>query len=756
MLGGMAQPSPHSELLRRAKLSARGAAPDLLRFSSLRIAFLIGVVLAIVRLHGCAYLDQIDLRARDYRLVQRGVQPASPDVVIVAIDDASLEQFGRWPWSRARVAELIDRLAAAEPAVIGFDVVQSESTANRDLDGIRQRFAALDEAVWQELRGFLDPGGADEARLAEAVRGSGRTVLGYFFEFDRQTDEGPAARLPSYNLVQGSRGRGGENRVPLARGIKANLPELTEAARSVGYFNFVPDVDGAYRRAPLAIRFTEQLALPLSLAMLQVYRPQSPLALRFAEFGVETIRFGPDAIPVAEDGEMLINYRGPQKTFRHIAAADVLQGRVGPEELRGKLVLVGVTATAVADIRVTPFDGTFPGVEIHANVLDNILRRDFIMRPGWTRPAEAVLVLLIALLLGALLHYTRGVVAALIATGLLGIYLVLSQWAFVAAGLLLSVLYPGLAVTLAYPAIALHQYVAEEREKRKIREAFGLYLSPSLARLVSERPEMLALGGDKRELTVLFSDIRGFTSLSEQLEPEVLVELLNTFLGEMTDIILGREGMLDKYIGDAIMAVWGAPLPQSDHAARSCRAALAMTSRLTLLNQYWEPRGWPALEIGVGLNTGAMVVGNMGSVRRLSYTVIGDNVNLGSRLEGLNKLYGTRIIASEATIAAAGEVVVARELDRVRVKGRRLPVKIFEILAPAEEHAAWAPVIDRFAAGLAAYRNRQWTEAVAAFESVLALRQDDGPARLYLRRCGDMMATPPDAQWDGVTIMDTK
>lgn len=726
------------------------------RLSSFRIGLVIGGLLAFVRLHGCDYLDHADLRARDYRLVQRGVQDGSSDILIVAVDDVSLEEFGRWPWSRALIAQLIERLVEADAAVIGFDIVQSESAANRDIEKLRERLAGVDEQAWKEIRRVLDQGVADEEWLAQVVRASGRTVLGYFFDFERPAAGDQVPQLPTYNIVQHSRSLTGEERVPTARVMKGNLPELTAAARGVGYFNFVPDPDGAYRRVPLTIRFADQMILPLSLAMLQVYRPQVPLAIRFADFGVESVRFGAEFIPVAEDGQMLINYRGPRKSFHHVSAADVLNRRVQADVLRGKMVLVGVTATAVADIRVTPFDGTFPGVEIHANVLDNIVRHDFIMRPEWTRPAEAVLALLMALLLGVLLHYTHGVVAALVATILLVTYLVLSQWAFVTSGLLLSIVYPGLAVTLTYPAIALQQYVIVERKKRKTQEAFERYLNPSMARLVSEHPEMLALGGDKRELTVLFSDVRGFTTISEQLEPEVLVELLNTFLGEMTDIVLGCEGMVDKYIGDAIMAVWGAPLAQPDHAARACRAALMMVHRLTILNQQWQQRGWPVLEIGVGLNTGPMVVGNMGSVRNLSYTVIGDNVNLGSRIEGLNKMYGSRIIASEATILAAGDAVVARELDLVRVKGRRLPVRIFEIVAPAAESAVWAQANERFAAGIAAYRQRRWDEAMTVFRAVLALRPDDGPAALYTERCRTMQASPPGAEWDGVTVMDVK
>ncbi|MFI5397002.1 MAG: CHASE2 domain-containing protein [Candidatus Binatia bacterium] len=726
------------------------------RLSSFRIAVLLGIMLSLLRFHGCRYLDLIDLRARDYRLLHRGAQQGSSDIVIVAVDDASLEQFGRWPWSRARVAELIDRLTEADVAVIGFDIIQSERAADADLDTLRDRLVGIDDHTWEVLRRALNQGAVDEERLAQAVRASGRTVLGYFFDFEERVANDDSVRLPTYNIVQNSRSHDGEIRVPLAQRLKSNLPELTAAARAVGYFNFFPDDDGTHRRAPLVIRFKDQMALPLSLAMLQVYRPQVPLVIRFADFGVESVHFGSESIPVAEDGQMFINYRGPRNTFRYVSAADVLTRHVESDLLRGKMVLVGVTATAVADVRVTPFDPSLPGVEIHANVLDNILRRDFLTRPEWSVLAEIGVILSLALFLGGILHSARGVSGAVITVALLAAYLVLSQRVFLSYGLPLSLAYPFLAIGLTHAVVSLQHYVVEEREKRKIRDAFGLYLSPSLARLVSEQPEMLALGGDKRELTVMFADIRDFTTIAEGLEPEVLVDLLNAFLGEMTEVIFAHDGMLDKYVGDAIMAVWGAPLPQADHAARACRAALEMVGRLHILNQQWNQRGWPALKIGVGLNTGSMVVGNMGSARRLSYTVIGDNVNLGSRLEGLNKMYGSHIIASEATILAVANTVVARELDLVRVKGRRLPVRIFEIVGPGDERAAWAPMLERFATGIAAYRQRRWDDAIAAFRSVLEIQADDGAAQLYLKRCRDMLVSPPDLQWDGVTAIDMK
>jgi adenylate cyclase len=330
------------------------------------------------------------------------------------------------------------------------------------------------------------------------------------------------------------------------------------------------------------------------------------------------------------------------------------------------------------------------------------------------------------------------------------------MWLFLGAGLVLTVLYPALAIGLTYSGITVHHYATEERLRRRTRRALELYLSPSLAALVSERPENLKLGGEKREYTVLFSDVRDFTTISEQLEAETLVELLNAYLGAMTDVIFEHNGMLDKYIGDGIMAVWGAPLPQADHAAQACRAAFQMMRRMRELEPEWRSRGWPEIAVRIGLNTGLMIFGNMGSAEHMSLTVVGDNVNLGSRLEGLNKLYGTSIIASESTVEAASGAAVVRELDFVRVKGRLQPVRIFELLAPAGTGEAHTRLVELSSIGLRAYRERRWDEALAAFEAVLAMRPNDGPARLFVERCTMLKSTPPPADWDAVTNMDEK
>jgi adenylate cyclase len=727
------------------------------RLTPLRIALVLGLILAGLRFSGCRYLELVDVRAVDYRLLQRGVQSASDAVVVVGVDDESLDELGRWPWSRTVVARLVDRLVAADVAVIGFDIVQSERTADIDMTRLPEQLEGVDEEAWATVKSALGRGSLDEARLAEAIRRSGRTVAGFFFDFSRGEGAEPDQQLSSYNIVQHSAGGNGERRVRHASFATVNLPEINAAARETGYFNFFPDdLDGYYRRVPLIIRYGEQMALPLSLAMLRVYRPEQPLAIRFADFGVEFVRVGAVSVPVAEDGQMLINYRGPGKTFRHVSAADVLAGRVAPESLRGKLALVGVTATAVADVRATPFDGVLPGVEIHANVLDNILREDFVHQPKWIVLVEIGVILASVVILGIILQYARGVLGAVVAVTLLGGYLGASQWLFVAQGMPLSLVYPILAVSLTYTAIGVQHYVTVERERRKTRKTLELYLSPSLARMVSEHPDRLKLGGEKSERTVLFSDIRGFTTISERLDAEALVELLNAFLGEMTEVIFTHDGMLDKYIGDAIMAVWGAPLPQGDHAARAVRAALGMVERLRSLEPTWRERGWPSIHIGIGLNSGPMVFGNMGSAQHMSLTVIGDEVNLGSRLEGLCKYYGSGIILSEATVREAGDAAVARELDLVRVKGKLQPVRIFDLLGPGDERERWTLLLERFNAGINFYRQRQWEDALQTFQSILEIQPKDGPAALYVERCRSMLETPPDPDWDGVTVMEAK
>jgi adenylate cyclase len=707
-----------------------------------------------LRLFGCGTIEVAELRALDYRMRLRGRGEPAADVAIVAVDDRSIATHGRWPWPRALQAKLIERIAAAGAAVIGVDIVQSEAELACRLPAEAEE--SLDPSCREALRQAIDAGG--ETRLAEAIRASGITVLGYYFDFDPSRSGENAAPLSegAYKIVRHS-SEGGAAWIRRATAVTRNLPQYGAAARTLGYFNFFPDSDGLYRRVPLAIRFGDQIATPLSLAMLALHRPDQNLAISTGAAGVDSVRFGSTQIPVSADGQMLINYRGPRRTFPHIAAVDLLAGTVPDDSLRDKLVVLGVTAVAVGDVRATPLDPTYPGVEIHANVLDNVLRGDFVFQAARREfsamaLAEVAVIFGLALLLGLALWRARGWRGALAAALLLGGFLAGSQWLFTETGAALRIVYPSLALGLAYVAISVQHYVGQERETRATRRMLDLYLSPSVAKELSARPDMLRLGGEKSDRTVLFSDVREFTGISERLDPEELVELLNLYLGEMTDIVFHHEGMLDKYIGDGVMAVWGAPIPQEDHAARACHAALAMMERLERINATGATRRWPSMEIRIGINSGPMVFGNMGSSRHLSLTVMGDNVNLGARLEGTNKYYGSHILASEATVQATHGEFVARELDLVRVKGKSQFVRIYEILAPAADAATWQPILSEFAAGLAAYRAREWQEAVDRFEAVLRQRPSDGPAKLFLRRSHHALREPPADNWEAVTV----
>ncbi len=722
------------------------------RLTPLGLAVAIGVMVSALRIGGCRPLDVLDLRALDARLQQRGIESTAPEVVIVAVDDESVAAVGRWPWSRPLMARLLDTISAAHPAVIGLDLVQSEATTACTLDGLDGR---LDPSCRAAVQDAVHAAQGDDPQFATAVRNSQRTVLGYFFDFDGRGPPAQPTTESAYALIQRTSTSHTES-VPHATALTQNLPEIAAAARGLGYFNFFPDADGLYRHAPLAIRFGDRFVLPLSLSMLHIYWPDRPLAIRFGPFGVDSVRIGAIAVPVDGDGQMLVNYRGPGRTVPHVSAADVLAGRVPPEKFRDKLVLIGVTAVAVGDVRAAPFDAVYPGVEIHATVLDNILRQDFIYRPMWLGSAriglaDVAVIFALVLLLELALYPLRGSAGALVALGALVAYVAASQTLFTHTGAVLSIAYPALAIVLTYITVSVRHYVVVDREKRHTRRVLDLYLNPALAHYVSEHPETLKLGGEKSERTVLFSDIKNFTPMSEKLSPEDLVELLNLYLGEMTDLVFALDGMLDKYIVDGVMAVWGAPIPQTDHAARACRTALSMIDRLEPINATCAERGWPPLKIRIGLNSGPMVFGNMGSSGHLSLTVMGDNVNLGARLEGINKLYGTAIIASEATVAHARDVIVVRELDLVRVKGKAQTVRIFEVLGHAATAAQWSALIAHFDAGLAAYRARAWETAATAFERAAQIRPNDGPSDLYLRRCRDHQKKEPPSDWEPVT-----
>jgi adenylate cyclase len=450
-------------------------------------------------------------------------------------------------------------------------------------------------------------------------------------------------------------------------------------------------------------------------------------------------------------GKVLLSFRGPAGTIPHVSVADILAGAVAPDQLRDKIVLVGVTATGVFDLRVTPLKGVYPGAEVQATALDNILHNRFIVRPGWADLADQIAIVLLGALTALLVSRLGAVSGLLGAIALASGHVAFAGWLFAAKSLWIGVTYPVLALATTYTSLTVHAFLAEQRERRKVASTFGQYVSPVVIEQMLADPDKLKIGGEEQILTVLFSDLSGFTTTAEQLRPAQTIELLSEYYARMTERIYACEGMLKEYVGDELMAIFGAPVAQPDHAVRACRAALELRTAREELSREWQQRGGPPIRARTGVNTGLMLIGNVGSKYRFSYGVVGDAVNLGSRLEGLNKAYGTEILIGEETMLLIGDAFRLREVDRVRAVGKLKAVGVYELLGhvgetldPQREKA-----LDHYAAGLAAYRARAFDDGLAEFAAALALAPDDGPSRTLAERCRTYQAAPPAPDWDG-------
>ncbi|MGV8080547.1 MAG: CHASE2 domain-containing protein [Syntrophales bacterium] len=744
----------------------------LLTISPLTITIAITFIIIVLFFVNPSFLHFMELKTLDLRMVSRGEIKPLDTVVIATVDEKSLSELGRWPWPRTTIAHLVEKLKKDGARAVGFDIVFAEPDENsslRDLGALAKELragGAASPAVMKVLE--RKRAGADtDASLARAIAKAENVSLGYFFHLAKRDVTHIAEKDAEERLdfIAGSRYQMVETKAGVkpdeyafihAYTAEPNMPAISEAGQNSGYFNAFPDADGVIRWAPLVIKIEDNFYNPLSLAMLQQYFEWEPLVLQLADFGVEGIRIGDIRIPTDEAGRILINYLGPGKTFPHYSISDILKGRLDPDTFKDKIVIVGATAIGIYDLRVTPFSSVYPGVEIHATVIDNILRQNFLQRTAWTSLVDFLSIIGLGFLVGLVLPRFSAVRGLLFSVFLLAGFVVVNTLLFTRMNAWLNMIYPILVILAVYVAVTVYRYITEEREKQKIRGAFQYYLTASVINEMLKDPTKLKLGGDKKNLTVLFSDIRGFTTISEKLSPEELVHLLNEYLTSMTDLVFKYDGLLDKYMGDAIMAVWGAPLDQPDHAERACRTALEMLDELKKLQNKWESEGRPRMDIGVGINTGDMVVGNMGSQMRFDYTVMGDSVNLGSRLEGINKEYGTNIVISEFTHEIVKDRFLCRELDSVRVKGKKLPVRIYELLGERKDAERWERWIKVFEEGLARYKQGHWDEAIALFRQVVNINRGDPPSELYISRCESLREHPPEGEWDGVFTMTRK
>ena len=714
-----------------------------------------------LRWYDIPLVTRLEAIAYDSKVRLTMPQTVDERVVIVDIDEKSLAEQGRWPWGRDKMSALVTKLFDTHgTAVLGFDVVFAEADESSGLMSLERlsRGALRDNPAFQGILQNLRPQLDNDARFAEAIKGR-RVVLGYPFS---NTADIRTGALPKPVLLPGD--FAAEPGAFSFSSFNGNLERFQTAAAGGGHFNPITDIDGITRRVPMVVKYDNRYYEALSLAMVRA-RFDFPSVAAGYPAGAKVAEWlelrGEDKavrlqVPVDENLAALIPYRGYARSFRYVSASDVLKDKVPAGVFKDKLVLVGTTAPGLLDLRATPVEGAYPGVEVHANLIAGILDGTLKHKPTYVLAIDVLMLVAV----GAIMIFVLPLLSPLIAT----IMAALVSVAAIAFNVILwnsaNLLVPLSNVLILIAALfALNMswgYFIESRSKRQFTELFGQYVPPELVDEMARNPESYSMEGRKAELTVLFSDIRGFTTISEGLQPDELATLMNEYLGSMTEVVQKHRGTLDKYIGDAIMAFWGAPVDDPEHAKNAVLTALEMQQQLVKLNETLVAKGWPHLAIGVGVNTGNMTVGDMGSPVRKSYTVMGDAVNLGSRLEGITKEYGVGVIVGEETREILRKEFAFRELDRVRVKGKEEAISIYEPLGIEAELSKEAlEELKLWNQFLRQYRAQDWDQA----ELTLMNLQRMAPKYLY-EKYAEAIVThrkePPGENWDGVTVFKTK
>jgi len=651
---------------------------------------------------------------------------ADEDIVLFLIDQYSLDVYEEqqglpWPWPREMYSYLADYLEEGGARAVFFDFIFSESSVY---------------------------GVEDDLRFASSLKKAGNVFLPVFLSRQDKGPEETNTELLKTHSMDVSEKRA----VPVFQVKSVTSPnrELLSVSKGIGNVQFSPDEDGIFRRIPLLFSYNNMILPALPLAIAEFIGDNRVEVKRRG-----SIWFAEKKIPLDDSGRMVIKYHGPQGTYPAYSVASIINSwaqisegtepQVSPDVFSGKIVLVGSSAPGIYDLRPTPFSSVCPGVEIQAAVLDNILNRDFISFPG-------KIVVLCLILFSAL--FTGAGVSVLQRSWAIGLFFILClvipaalSILFFFSGYWLEFTAPEFAAVTAFISAALLNYSLEGKKRRFIKNVFRFYLSPSLIDMIVKNPEILRLGGDKKEITSFFSDIQGFTSISESLNPEELVDLLNLYLSEMSGIIINYSGTLDKYEGDAVIAFWNAPLEQADHAVKACKAALDCQNKLKDMASLFESKYGHVLSVRIGINTGPAVVGNMGSYRRFDYTAIGDTVNLASRLEGACKQYRVPILIGQNTYSEVKDQILTREVDIIRVVGKNRPERVFEIIAETGKATKdQQKLVSDFQEALTGYKNQEWEKAAVLFQGI----KDDALAGLYAARCAEFAKNPPPEHWDGV------
>jgi adenylate cyclase len=717
------------------------------------------VVFAALRVWDPPPVQELRLRTFDiFQLIDPRHKAARP-VTIIDIDDRSLAKFGQWPWPRTRIADMILNLTSNGAVAIGFDVVFSEADRlNPDLVAGQMRY--LDDATRARLRELP----SNDQILSDAIRRS-RVVLG---ETGLPVVETEIDKTLPFTGVATVGEENAEKFLFEFAGLLRNVPVIEKVAAGRGLFSIRTERDGLIRRVPMIMRAQGNIMPSLSLEILRVITGTPTLLVRTDKTGIRAIRLKGVEIPTDKNGQLWVHYARRDPSI-YVSAADVLDNSVSPSKINGKLVLIGTSAAGLNDIKTTPVSSTMPGVEIHAQVLESVLSGAVISQPNYAIGVELLAAMIIGILV-IIFTPNLGPVRLVLAGAMFAAVLIGTSWFFYAQyRYLIDFTYPLLSTTAIYLTFIFASFVREQRQRKEIRGIFAQYMSPVLVEQMAQSPEKVVLGGEERELTIMFSDVRGFTTISESYkhDPQGLIALMNRFLTPLTDVIIEEKGYVDKYMGDAIMAFWNAPLDDARHQVNACEAAIQMLEKIDVVNKEREQEAadgghvYIPLNVGIGLNTGIGVVGNMGSDLKKNYSVLGDSVNLASRLEGQTKEYGFPIIVGSRTALAAKDKFAILELDFIMVKGKTEPEVIYAIAGREDvmHSGAFQRLRNVTIEMLGCYRNRDWQGALDAMER--GRRSEDADTleklfKLYEARIKEFKINPPPEGWTGAYALLTK
>jgi len=676
-------------------------------------------------------LEVFDNKLRDEMFLIRGEMNTTNSVVIVDIDEKSLKALGQWPWSRDKLSQIIINLTNSEALIIGLDVFFAEKDTKSPKYLVDKYNLKVEAEDYDSYFGQV---------LANTP-----TITGYYFNFENNISKNILPNIPAIFIQKHLN----DEYLLMPKGFIGNIPILQNNAYSGGFVNMIPDVDGVVRHVPLLLRYDDLIYPSLAFEMVRIAFGERKVIINYSEAGVDNIMLGKYKIKTDRFGRLFINYRGDRGKFKYISAIDVYNNNFDKSLIKDKFVLIGTTAGGLFDLRVTPYNTVYPGVEVHANIIDNLIQGDFLFKPDIGEVIDILSLLLMGIIITLSFYFFNAIFSSLIFMGLVVSYFIFGYHLMFSYGYIINVFLPILEVIVLALLFGGINYLLEERKTIALRHAFSKKVSPKVMDELLHNTTDNILAPKDKEITIFFSDIRSFTSISEKIgDPKKVIELLNFYMTPMVENINIHKGTVDKFIGDAIMAYWNAPVDVKNHADEAVSSAIEQIEILKTLNSKIKAKFGIDLNIGIGINSGVATIGEMGSRGRADYTVIGDNVNLASRLEGLNKTYKTHILITDFTFKLLTKNYIIREIDLVRVKGKNKPVEIYEVIGFGEKD------FSKYYEALNLYRDSNFDKAKEKFEKLFK-ETDDKLYEVYINRCEYFIQNPPQ-NFDGVWTFTTK